>query len=86
MKIMGTAFEMLAEPMFLESFDPMGDTANAVELTAELEFAKKFDSFKDVMRYWKTRSKKLPTRPDGKPNRPLTMFTIEPLEIEPQPA
>ncbi len=39
--------------------------------------AKKFANSGDAFDYWRTRSKTNPTRPDGKPNRPLTAFTVE---------
>jgi hypothetical protein len=40
--------------------------------------ARKFDSFTAVMECWKTQSKVRPLRLDGRPNRPLTAFTIQP--------
>jgi hypothetical protein len=39
--------------------------------------ALKFDSAGAAIAYWRTRSKTVPTRPDGKPNRPLTALTVE---------
>lgn len=38
--------------------------------------AKKFNSQIEALEYWKTPSSVLPTRPDGKPNRPLSAYTI----------
>ena len=38
-------------------------------------------TFQDVMDCWKTRSLVAPLRDDGKPNRPLTAYSIEPVEI-----
>jgi hypothetical protein len=39
--------------------------------------AKRFLSFAEAAEFWKTQSKTVPYRPDGKPNRPLTAFTVE---------
>jgi hypothetical protein len=38
--------------------------------------AKKFSSQLDAMEYWKTISRTVPRRPDGKPNRPLTAYHV----------
>lgn len=35
----------------------------------------------EVMAFWKTTSRVNPIRADGRPNRPLTAFTIEPVKI-----
>jgi hypothetical protein len=52
-----------------------------VTLTDDLDAARKFASFQDVMECWKTQSKVVPLRDDGKPNRPLTAFTVQPHKI-----
>lgn len=40
--------------------------------------AKHFATPMDAMEYWRRQSTVQPTRPwDGKPNRPLTVFTVE---------
>jgi hypothetical protein len=38
--------------------------------------AKKFQTTHEAMLFWRTRSRIRPTRPDGKPNRPLTASTV----------
>ena len=38
--------------------------------------AKLFPSLKDALDFYRQRSARMPTRPDGEPNRPLTAFTI----------
>lgn len=38
--------------------------------------AMRFASVGDAMLFWKTQSKTVPLRSDGKPNRPLTSVTI----------
>jgi len=44
--------------------------------TDRIEDAMKFDNAGEAMLFWKQQSRKRPTRPDGKPNRPLTSTTI----------
>ncbi len=39
--------------------------------------AKQFADAVSALRFWRQQSKTMPTRPDGKPNRPLTCTTIE---------
>lgn len=46
--------------------------------TASPALAMPFESAGDVLDYWRTQSKTFPLRPDGRPNRPLTAFSIEP--------
>jgi hypothetical protein len=43
--------------------------------------AMRFDRASDAMMFWGTQSTVMPTRPDGRPNKPLTALTaaIEPL-------
>lgn len=36
-----------------------------------------FDDAGQALEYWKRQSTKVPLRPDGKPNRPLTMYTVQ---------
>ena len=39
--------------------------------------ARTFPTVADAMAYWSRESRLRPTRPDGKPNRPLTAYTVE---------
>jgi len=39
--------------------------------------AMRFDDVGEAMEFWRRQSTVMPFRPDGKPNRPLTAFTIE---------
>lgn len=45
--------------------------------TVERDKAMRFDTPGAAFAYWKTPSQSVPLRPDGKPNRPLSAFTIE---------
>jgi len=48
----------------------------AVLLTYDIHQAKHFSSVMEAMEFWKRQSNVLPIRPDGKPNRPLTAYTV----------
>lgn len=68
---------------FLHRFDPEAHedgkpypTGFAV-FTYELAKAMKFKSLSEGLAYHKQTSLTCPLRPDGKPNRPLTQFTIQ---------
>lgn len=67
---------------WVKTFDP--DAFNGrgfLTVTNDQQKAKKFATFKDAMDFWKIQSKVRPFRPDGKPNRPLTAYTIEVKDI-----
>ena len=48
-----------------------------VEVTQDIDKAHLFASMEEAMETWRRQSKAVPLRPDGKPNRPLTAFTVE---------
>jgi len=50
--------------------------------TPDFSKAKKFATFMDAMECWKAQSTVVPFRPDGKPNRPMTAYSVSPEEIE----
>ena len=50
--------------------------------TADLAKAKKFATFTDAMECWTAQSTVVPFRPDGKPNRPMTAYSVTPERIE----
>jgi hypothetical protein len=56
-----------------------------VRATHERARAKRFADAGEAMAYWKRQSKVRPLRPDGKPNRPLTAYTIEVLRDGQEP-
>ena len=72
-----------ASGSFLKGFDPevAGGLGMAV-WTEDKTQAMHFDSAVEAFDCYRTQSKTMPFRPDGKPNRPLTAFTvsIEPIE------
>ena len=63
---------------WLKDFDfDAGGGAGFLTTTADKNDAMVFDDLKELHDYWTKQSTVLPTRPDGKPNRPFTGFTIE---------
>jgi hypothetical protein len=67
-----------ADGKYLRAMDFEGRGGRGtIGVTPNLDEAMKFEDAGVAMQYWRTRSKTVPTRPDGKPNRPLTAFTVE---------
>ena len=63
---------------YLAAFDPDAHGGRgAATFTRSLDRAKVFPDFKAAWECIGTRPKKRPTRPDGKPNRPLMAFTLQ---------
>lgn len=63
---------------YLESFDfDAHDGVGFGEFTSDRKRAKEFPDFVAAATFWKTVSKARPTRPDRRPNRPLTALSVE---------
>jgi len=62
----------------VEAHDGRGDA----RLTADLDDALQFPTAEAALAFWRQASTTRPTRPDGKPNRPLTAFSIELVDLE----
>lgn len=63
---------------FVETFDH--DACDGVghgTFTADLDKAMAFETFPEAAEFWRKASTIKPTRPDGKPNRPLTCASVE---------
>ena len=68
---------------YLESYDPDAhDGMGAIVWTSDITKAMRFASFVAVMAAWQTTSTVNPVRDDGRPNRPLTAFNIEPRPVD----
>jgi hypothetical protein len=50
--------------------------------TDDIAKAKRFATFSDAVECWKRQSTVRPIRDDGKPNRPLTAFSVYPQEVD----
>ena len=67
----------VVEGAYLEWADPNANNGDGDERwTHDLARAKKFSTFMEAMACWKTQSAVRPLRPDGRPNRPLTAFSV----------
>ena len=67
------------EGQYLKSFDVEAhDGRGTAEWTASLAEAMRFDDLSEAIEAWQTQSKVRPLRADGRPNRPLTAFHVEP--------
>jgi hypothetical protein len=70
---------------YLKEYDPNrdGETPDGdlllahIVTTPDIEEAMKFESMQEVHKIWTRVDDRDPIRPDGKPNRPLTAFTIQ---------
>jgi hypothetical protein len=63
---------------WLKDFDfDANDGAGRLTTTEDRNEAMTFDDVLAIHAYWTTESVVLPLRPDGKPNRPATAYTIE---------
>lgn len=81
-RLMAMAGQEPPEPTFLRSLDvDARDGLGHVEMTARADRAQRFDSPGDALRTWRSQSSVRPVRDDGKPNRPLTAFTVEVLQL-----
>lgn len=77
-KILGTATELFPDLRWLadydvEAYNGLGD----VTVTSDRAKAKRFTSQTEAFAAWNTQSTVRPLRADGRPNKPLTHFTIE---------
>lgn len=70
------------EGKYLRFYDP--DAAEGVGLvmsTPDQDLAIHFGSFADAMEEWKRPSTVQPLRLDGKPNRPLSAWSVSPMKV-----
>lgn len=72
---------------YLRSFNPdwtppgvdpaLSDRTGLADWTGNRAEAITFTSYAEAMEFWRQPSTVKPRRPDGKPNRPLTAYTVE---------
>ena len=67
---------------YLKSYDVDAYAGiGTAELTWDIDQALLWDSPGELLETWRTRSSVRPTRGDGRPNRPLTSYTISPIQV-----
>lgn len=63
---------------YVKAFDPDAhDGQGSLDVVLDPADARTFRDFRDAMDAWTAVAKARPKRPDGKPNRPLTAFSVE---------
>lgn len=72
--------------LLVRTYDPdaLGGLG-AVDLTEDLQEARKFQTIVEVRNTWAAQSNVRPLRADGLPNRPLTAYTVEPVQVRREP-
>jgi hypothetical protein len=58
------------------------DGRGTLQLSQDPAEARVFAHIGEALDYWRRPSQKTPLRPDGRPNRPLTAFTVELRSLE----
>jgi hypothetical protein len=72
----------LTDGTWVKDFEPNSHASGfpypsgSLTTTADPTQARSFNSMEAALEFWRQRSTSCPTRPDGKPNRPLTAFTV----------
>lgn len=68
---------------YLSGFDDSKfDGIGLARWTRERDVAKRFATHAAAFAFWQQQSDARPLRSDGRPNRPLTAYTVEILEIK----
>lgn len=68
---------------YVAEFDPDAhDGRGDLVVTRDPQSALLFENEGWAFEYWKTQSTVMPLRPDGKPNKPLTAYTVEFVKLE----
>ena len=67
----------IPEKAWLASFEDTPCGRGRARWTADPKKALIFPSFLEAFDFWRQRSTTVPIRDDGKPNRPLTAYTVE---------
>lgn len=83
-KIAGTAVggKSIFDGMWVQHYNPDGRKGvGELMATPFPEQARKFKDFNEAVSYWRQQSTVIPYRSDGKPNRPLTAYNVEILDL-----
>lgn len=79
----GSEFAISGPPCFLAGWDVEAhDGRGTADATHDPDQAHQFATGGEALAAWRTQSTVRPLRDDGKPNRPLSGFTIEVLTID----
>lgn len=86
-KIVGVPIDLpftpVEEGQYLKSYQASGGFGNGfIEATNDIAEALRFADTIEALECWRAVSTTHPLRRDGKPNRPLTAFTVELVKVE----
>lgn len=82
MFVYGDALGMTDHHGWLASFNlEEPDGYKVATFTNDSSKAIRFETMQAVLDTWKMASRTIPLRPDGRPNRPLSAYTIEPRRL-----
>lgn len=71
------------KPTYLKSYLPSGNRGDGmIEFTDNPRQAMSFTSARGAMALWSAQSKLRPYGDDGKPNKPLTAYTVEVISLK----
>ena len=69
------------EGCFLVSYFDTKDGYGDIKFSRDVREAMQFATAGEALTFWKTQSRNVPFRPDGRPNRPMTAFNGEILSM-----
>lgn len=86
LKIVGVPIDLPVTPIeegqYVKSYQASGGFGHGfIETTDDIAKALKFADVGEALECWRAVSTTHPLRPDGKPNRPLTAFTVEVVKV-----
>lgn len=86
LKIVGVPIDLpftpIEEGQYVKTYQASGGFGRGfLEVTDDIAKALQFDNTVDALECWRAVSTTHPLRPDGKPNRPLTAFTVELVKV-----
>jgi hypothetical protein len=62
---------------FIASYEDTACGRGTMTFSNYFAGALRFTTAREALSYWRQISRTVPVRPDGRPNRPLTAFTVE---------
>lgn len=77
LKVIGSPFALYKNPMWVKSYADTPCGRGRVVLTSHEAEALQFTDVTEALAFWRQRSRSMPMRPDGKPNRPITAYSVE---------
>lgn len=70
---------------WIRSHEDTLDGRGHTMFTPDKQLARSFESIGDAFEFYRQQSKTVKLRDDGKPNRPITAFTVEIMPLDEEP-